>query len=113
MLSAIGRSCTFDSSANGYCRGEGTGAVVFGRGTHTDRIDAWFAGSAVNQDGRSASITAPNGPSQQAVILAALRAARLTPSDVSFFECHGTGTALGDPIEVGALRNVLAQEKRA
>lgn len=55
----------------------------------------------VNQDGRSASLTAPSGPSQAALIREALRDAAL--SAPSCFECHGTGTALGDPIEVGAL----------
>ncbi len=60
-------------------------------------------GSAVNQDGRSASLTAPNGPSQVAVIEHALRNAGVGPEEVTYVETHGTGTALGDPIEFGAL----------
>lgn len=59
------------------------------------------------QDGRSSSLTAPNGPSQQMVILGALQDAALSPDSVSGLEMHGTGTALGDPIEVGALAAVL------
>jgi acyl transferase domain-containing protein len=60
------------------------------------------------QDGRSSSLTAPNGPSQQAVISGALADADVAPPDVASLEMHGTGTALGDPIEVGALSAVLA-----
>jgi hypothetical protein len=60
------------------------------------------AGSAVNQDGRSSSLTAPNGPAQQEVLRAALADGGLTPADLSGLQLHGTGTALGDPIEVGA-----------
>ena len=60
-------------------------------------------GSAVNHDGRSSGFTVPSGPSQQAVIGDALRAAGLAPRQVQYVECHGTGTALGDPIEVAAL----------
>ena len=59
------------------------------------------------QDGRSSSLTAPNGPSQQAVILAALNAAQLAPGSVTALEMHGTGTPLGDPIEMGAAVAVL------
>jgi len=62
-----------------------------------------MAGSAVNQDGRSSSLTAPNGPSQQAVVRSALVNSRLDPAAVGLLELHGTGTPLGDPIEVRKL----------
>merc|ERR1712151_664689 len=65
-----------------------------------------IAGSQTNQDGRSASITAPNGPSQEKCIRAAFRETQRKPQEVDCFECHGTGTALGDPIEVGAFRRI-------
>ncbi|CAE8593144.1 unnamed protein product, partial [Polarella glacialis] len=67
-----------------------------------------LVGSAVNSDGRSASLTAPNGPAQQEVLLAAFLAAGRSPSELCTAECHGTGTALGDPIEIGALARVRA-----
>ena len=66
-------------------------------------------GSAVNQDGRSNGLTAPNGPAQQAVIRQALRNAEVKPVEVDFVETHGTGTALGDPIEVQALAAALGE----
>lgn len=59
------------------------------------------------QDGRSSSLTAPNGPSQQEVILAALLSGGAEPDQVTGLEMHGTGTALGDPIEMGAATAVL------
>src|SRR5262249_59036997 len=97
----------FDASANGYVRGEGCGIVVLKRLadalTEGDPIVAVIRGSAVNQDGPSAGFTVPNGPSQEAVILQALRNGGLTPAEVGYGEGHGTGTALGDPIEVGGM----------
>ncbi|MGQ5827624.1 beta-ketoacyl [acyl carrier protein] synthase domain-containing protein, partial [Serratia sp. IR-2025] len=106
MLSQKGRCATFDEGADGYCRGEGVGAVVLKRLSDAeaagDTILAVIRGTAVNQDGRSASLTAPNGGAQEAVIEQALAKAGLRGQDVDYIECHGTGTPLGDPIEVGA-----------
>ena len=65
-------------------------------------------GSAINQDGRSSSLTAPNGPSQTVLVQSALRCAELAPAAVGFVSLHGTGTPLGDPIEVGALGSTVS-----
>src|SRR5207244_1493651 len=78
-----------------------------------DRVLAVLRGSAVNQDGRSNGLTAPNGPSQEAVIRAALAEARVAPAEIGFVETHGTGTPLGDPIEVQALGAALAPGRAA
>ncbi len=111
MLSRDGRCHTFDAEAGGYVRGEGGGMVVLRRLRDAladgDRVLAVVRGSAVNQDGRSNGLTAPHGPSQESVIRAALARAGVAPADVGYVETHGTGTSLGDPIEVNALAAAL------
>jgi acyl transferase domain-containing protein/NADPH:quinone reductase-like Zn-dependent oxidoreductase/NADP-dependent 3-hydroxy acid dehydrogenase YdfG/acyl carrier protein len=111
MLAPDGRCKTFDARANGFIRGEGCGVVVLKRLGDAleegDRILAVIRGSAVNHDGRSSVLTAPNGLSQEAVIRQALRNACVDAASISYIEAHGTGTALGDPIEVEALKNVV------
>jgi acyl transferase domain-containing protein len=117
MMSRDGKCRTFDANASGYVRGEGGGLVVLRRLSDAvadgDRILAVVRGSAVNQDGRSNGLTAPNGPSQERVIRDALRVADVSPSMVGYVETHGTGTPLGDPIEVNALGAVLAEGRSA
>ncbi|MBV8861252.1 MAG: type I polyketide synthase, partial [Mycobacterium sp.] len=107
MLSPQGRCHSFDSRADGFVRGEGCGVVVLKRLTDAvrdgDRVLAVVRGSAVNQDGRSNGLTAPNTIAQSDVISRALRSADVTAGSVNFIEAHGTGTALGDPIEFEAL----------
>ncbi len=115
MMAPDGRCKTFDASANGFVRGEGCGLIVLKRLSEAradgDHILAVIAGSAVNQDGRSSGITAPNGPAQEAVMRAALAGAGLTPEEIDYVETHGTGTSLGDPIEVNALGAVLGKNR--
>ncbi|WP_025736074.1 type I polyketide synthase [Mycobacterium genavense] len=106
MLSPVGRCKTFDASADGYVRSEGCGILVlkrFGDAQRDgDRVLAVIPGSSVNQDGASSGLTVPNGGAQQRLIGAALARAGLAGSDVDYLEAHGTGTPLGDPIEVQA-----------
>jgi acyl transferase domain-containing protein len=106
-LSRTGRCRPFGVGADGYVRGEGAGAVVLKRLdaalSDGDSIVAVIRGSAVNQDGRTNGVTAPNPVAQQAVIEAALRRAGVDPESIDYIEAHGTGTRLGDPIEVEAL----------
>ncbi|WP_197377459.1 type I polyketide synthase [Mycolicibacterium baixiangningiae] len=112
MLSPDGRCRTFDAGANGYVRSEGCGVVVLKRlgdaQRDGDRVLAVVRGSAVNQDGASSGQTVPNGPAQQELLRRALAACRLRPCDIDYIEAHGTGTALGDPIELDALTRVFA-----
>lgn len=109
-ISPDGLCKTFDSSADGYGRGEGCAAVVLKRLSDAredgDRILALIRGSAVNQDGRSNGLTAPNGLAQERVIREALDRAGLTPDEIGYIEVHGTGTPLGDPIEVEAIGRI-------
>ncbi len=113
MLAPDGQCKTFDANANGYVRSEGCGVIVLKRLSDAvrdgDTVLALVRGSAVNQDGPSSGQTVPSGPAQQAVLRAALASARLEPSDIDYIEAHGTGTALGDPIELDALSAVFGQ----
>ncbi len=115
MLSPDGRCQTFDQSANGFVRSEGCGVIVLKRLSTAladgDHILGVIRGSAVNQDGRSSGLTAPNGVAQQAVMRQALANAKVKPSEVDYIEAHGTGTSLGDPIEVGAIGAVFTERQ--
>lgn len=114
-LSADGRCKTFSADADGYGRAEGCGVVVLKRLRDAerdgDRVLALIRGTAVNHDGPSSGLTVPNGPAQQALLRSALAQAGVAPAEVDFVECHGTGTSLGDPIEVQALAAVYGQER--
>src|SRR5690554_3725163 len=116
MLSPSYACRTFDADADGYVRGEGCGIVVLKLLDEAlrdgDSIRAVIRGSAVNHDGRASAITAPNAASQTALIKAALADAGVDPSEVQVLECHGTGTALGDPIEVSALAEAYGMERK-
>jgi myxalamid-type polyketide synthase MxaC len=116
-LSPDGRCKTFDDSADGYVRGEGCGVVVLKRlgdaERDGDRILAVIRGTAINHDGASSGLTVPNGPAQQSVIRDALADAGVSPNDVDYVETHGSGTPLGDPIEIRALDGVFGAGRAA
>ncbi len=116
FLTSDGRCKTFDARANGFVRGEGCGVLILRRLgdalENGDNVLAVIRGSAVNQDGRTNVLTAPSGLAQQAVVRSALEAAGAVPDDISYMEAHGTGTALGDPIEVEALGEVFGTRTR-
>jgi len=116
MMAEDGRSKTFDAAADGYSRAEGCGVIVLKRLSDAqrdgDRILAVIRGSAVNQNGRSMGLTVPSGLAQQAVIRQALQNAGVTAADIDYIEAHGTGTPIGDTIEVSSLVGVFGATAR-
>lgn len=116
-LSPNGRCSTFSDKADGYVRGEGCGMVVLKKLSDAekdgDTILAIIKGSAVNHDGPSSGLTVPNGKAQEALIEKALKASKTKGEDISYIETHGTGTPLGDPIEVEAIVNTLGANRSA
>ncbi len=113
MLSPRGRCRTFDAGADGYVRGEGAGVVLLkplDRALQDgDRIRGVIRATAINHGGRANFMTAPNVPAQREVILQALREAEIDPRSIRYIEAHGTGTGLGDPIEIEALKQAFAE----
>ncbi len=107
MLSPSGRCYTFDQRANGFVPGEGVGVVMLKRLADAERdgdsILAVVRGWGINQDGRSNGITAPNAESQQHLIMDVYDRFGLDPNQIQLIEAHGTGTKLGDPIEIEGL----------
>jgi acyl transferase domain-containing protein len=112
-LSPEGRCRAFDVRANGYVPGEGAGAVLLKPLERAvadgDRVVAVILGSAINSDGRTMGITTPSLSGQEAVIEAALARAGVPAGTISYLEAHGTGTAIGDPIELRALTQVFGR----
>jgi acyl transferase domain-containing protein/NAD(P)-dependent dehydrogenase (short-subunit alcohol dehydrogenase family) len=108
MLSPDGRCKTFDAAADGYVRGEGVGALLLKPLSLAQRdgnpIDALILGSAVNHGGRAHHLVAPNPKAQAEVVAAAVADAGVDPRSIGYIEVHGTGTALGDPIEINGLK---------
>jgi acyl transferase domain-containing protein/surfactin synthase thioesterase subunit/acyl carrier protein len=114
-LSPDGRCKTFDASADGFGQGEGCGIIALKRLSDAladhDNILAVVQGSAANHDGHARTVTTPSGPAQRAMLQEALDDAGLLPQQIDYVETHGTGTPLGDPIEVMAIGRVLCEER--
>lgn len=115
-ISPDGLCKTFSAQADGYGRGEGCAVVALRplslaqkRG---DRILGVIRESMLNHDGASSGLTAPNGLAQSALIKKALTRSKLQPEDIDYVECHGTGTDLGDPIEVESLQSVFGKGRQ-
>ncbi|WP_435205201.1 beta-ketoacyl synthase N-terminal-like domain-containing protein [Micromonospora sp. bgisy143] len=115
-LSPDGRCKTFDASADGYGRGEGAGVVVLKTLAQAerdgDRVYAVIRGSAVNHNGASGGLTVPGGEAQEELIRTALAAGGVAASDVDYLEAHGTGTVLGDAVELRAIARALGDGRQ-
>nr|APX43995.1 polyketide synthase [Pestalotiopsis microspora] len=115
FLSPDGRCHSFDHRANGYARGEGIGVVVLSRLSRAlangYTIRAIIRSTGSNEDGRTPSITYPSGTAQERLIRETYSKAGLSTKHTRFFEAHGTGTAVGDPIEAGAIGSVFREHR--
>ena len=116
MISPDGHCKTFDARADGYGRGEGCGIVVLKRLSDAlkdqDTILAILKGSSVLQDGASSGLTVPNGLAQERLMRQALENAKADPNQIHYIEAHGTGTSLGDPIEIGSITDVYGEKRK-
>lgn len=113
LLSPDGRCKTLDSRANGYVKGEGVGVVVLKPLRQAiddgDQIHAVIRGTAVNHGGRASSLTAPNSEAQAALLRAAAEDAGVGLETVGYLELHGTGTELGDPVEINGIKAAFGE----
>ncbi|MCP5005747.1 MAG: SDR family NAD(P)-dependent oxidoreductase, partial [Planctomycetes bacterium] len=111
MLCEDGRCKSFSSAANGYVRGEGAGMLFVKKLSKAeadgDHIYGLIRGSAENHGGKANSLTAPNPNAQAALLKAAYKKSGLDPGTISYIEAHGTGTELGDPIEINGLKTAF------
>jgi acyl transferase domain-containing protein len=113
MLSAGGQCRAFGAAADGFVPGEASVVLVLKRLRDAERdgdpihgvLRAW----GINQDGKTNGITAPSGPAQTALEVSTYQRFGIDPATISYVECHGTGTRLGDPIEIGALTDAFRQ----
>ncbi|KAI1332612.1 BcPKS16, polyketide synthase [Xylariaceae sp. FL0255] len=116
FLSPTGQCKPFDISADGYCRSDGAGIVVLKRLREAemagDNIMGVITGIATNQGGLSKSITVPDGPAQVDLFQSVLDKSGMTADHVTYVECHGTGTQVGDPIEISSVRDVFGGPTR-
>ncbi|KAI0103769.1 hypothetical protein GGR51DRAFT_549742 [Nemania sp. FL0031] len=117
VLSHTSTCHTFDASADGYGRAEGIGALYLKRLSDAlrdgDPIRGVIRGTAANANGKTSGITQPSAVGQEAVIRSAYAfAGNLNPDDTSYFECHGTGTPVGDPIELNGITNVFLKDSK-
>lgn len=117
MICEDGRCKTFSEQANGYVRSDGVGAVLLKSLKRAqqdgDTILAVIRGSAENHGGMSTSLTAPNPKAQASLIVEAHQKANIDPRSIGYIECHGTGTSLGDPIEINGLKMAFEQLHRS
>lgn len=111
MLSPTGRCRPFSAEGDGYVRAEGAVAFILRRSDIADpgSIRAYLSASATNSDGRTSGIALPGLDGQKALLRHVYDRLELTPDDIAFMEAHGTGTAVGDPIEAMAIGEVVGR----
>ena len=115
MLSRQGRCSVFDAGADGYVRSEGAGVVLLKPLAQAladgNRILAVVAGTGVNSDGRKSGLTVPSHEAQAALLHDVYGRAGISPAEIDYFEAHGTGTAVGDPLETRAIGEAIGRHR--
>jgi acyl transferase domain-containing protein/NADPH:quinone reductase-like Zn-dependent oxidoreductase/SAM-dependent methyltransferase/acyl carrier protein/short-subunit dehydrogenase len=115
MLSRRGRCSAFSANADGFVRAEGGGLIALKRLADAradgDRIHAVILASGSNSDGRTVGLSLPNAVTQEELLRTVYRRAGVHPDEVAYFEAHGTGTPVGDPIECTAIGRALGRER--
>ncbi|HSH64843.1 MAG TPA: type I polyketide synthase [Bacteroidia bacterium] len=116
MLSSDGKCYTFDTRANGFVPGEAVGVIILKPLSQAlkdqDHIYGLIKGSGINQDGRTNGMMAPSAHSQMRLMKETYERYEISPSSISYVETHGTGTKLGDPIEIKALKEVFSSDEK-
>ncbi len=116
FLSSRGRCESFGKEGNGYVPAEGVGAIVLKPLRRAlaegDHIYGVIKGTSINHGGKTNGYTVPNPNAQSATIREAIEKARVRPEDFSYIEAHGTGTSLGDPIEIKGLTKAFLSENK-
>jgi acyl transferase domain-containing protein/NADPH:quinone reductase-like Zn-dependent oxidoreductase/SAM-dependent methyltransferase/acyl carrier protein len=115
MLSPDGMCKAFDADANGFVRAEGAGMVMLKKLSQAiadgDPIQGVILGTSTNQDGHTNGISLPSPEAQARLVKDACKDAGISPSEIGYIEAHGTGTAVGDPIEATALSDALCEDR--
>lgn len=113
MLARDGRCKTFSSQADGYVRGEGVGILILKPLSRAeadgDHIYGVLKATAINHGGRANTLTSPNPNAQKELLIAAIRQANIDPRTIGYIEAHGTGTPLGDPIEINSMQQAFRE----
>ncbi len=116
MLSPRGRCFAFDERADGYVRGEGGGVVLLKPLAEAlaagDPIRAAILATGTNSDGRTIGLSLPSEAAQAALLERVYAEAQIDPEALAFFEMHGTGTPVGDPVEAAAVGRTIGQRRR-
>ena len=115
LLSSEGRSFAFDDRADGYGPGEGTAVLILKPLQHAirdgDPVRAVVRNTGINQDGRTQGMTMPSEEAQTNLARATYERVGLHPAETTYIEAHGTGTAVGDPIEARVIQSVFGQDR--
>jgi len=112
VLSPDGRSKSFDADANGYCRSETICVVYLQKAKNAKRIYATVVYGKANCDGyKEQGITFPSSAAQTTLMRECYEECNLSPNILSYLECHGTGTRIGDPEELNAIQNIFCKDR--